>query len=174
VSTTPVERRQKGSEGKVVVQIPSMVRQYNKYMGGVDLADQLKSYYEIDMRCRYKYYLKVVFDSLYTTVVNGYLNYKSLNPETKITHLNFRQQVVHGLIITYTSRKNAFPTGAIKRKAPPAVVHDHLPHIMPDRKRCRLCHKRGVENRSKFQCVTCSAALCLQNDRNCFTEFHTD
>jgi hypothetical protein len=135
----------------------------------VDLADQLKSYYAVDIRCRYKYYLRVVFDSLDTTVVNGYLNYKSLNPDTKVTHLEFRQQVVHGLLGTYTSRKNTFPTGSIKRKAPPAVIHDHLPHIMPDRKRCKLCHKRGMENRSRFACVTCGAALCLQSDRNWFT-----
>jgi len=60
-------------------------------------------------------------------------------------------------------------TGSIRRKAPPAVIHDHLPHIMPDRKRCKLCHKRGMENRSRFACVTCGAALCLQSDRNCFT-----
>ena len=174
IGTVPTDRRQNGSAEKVTIGVPTLVKEYNKYMGGVDLADQLKSYYAIDIRCRYKYYLRVVFDSLDTTVVNGYLNYKSLNPETKVTHLEFRQQVVQGLVGTYTSRKNAFPLGAIKRKACPAVDHEHLPQIMPDRKRCKLCHKRGVENRSRFQCVTCGAALCLQSDRNCFTEFHTE
>lgn len=174
VGTISTGRRQKGSTDKAIIAVPEIVKEYNKYMGGVDLADQLKSYYAVDIRCRYKYYLRVVFDSLDTTVVNGYLNYKSLNPDTKVTHLEFRQQVVHGLLGTYTSRKNTFPTGSINRKAAPAVIHDHLPHIMPDRKRCKLCHKRGTENRSRFACVTCGAALCLQSDRNCFTEFHTE
>ena len=106
-------------------------------------------------------------------MVNGYLNYKSLNPDSKTTHLEFRQQVVHGLVGTYTSGKNIFPIGAIQRKACQAVVHDDLPQIMPDRKRCELCHKRGKETRSKFQCVTCGAALCLKSGLNCFTEFLT-
>ena len=117
VGTISTGRRQKGSTDKAIIAVPEIVKEYNKYMGGVDLADQLKSYYAVDIRCRYKYYLRVVFDSLDTTVVNGYLNYKSLNPGTEVTHLEFRQQVVHGLLGTYTSRKNTSPTGSIKRKA---------------------------------------------------------
>ena len=99
-------------------------------------------------------------------LVNGYLNYKSLNPDNKLSHLEFRHHVVHGLVGTFTSRRASFPAAAIKRKAPAAVVYDHLPQIMPGRKRCKLCHQRGTENRSRFQCNTCGAALCLQSDRN--------
>lgn len=54
-------RRQKvkGSSGREIVGVPVMVRMYNYYMGGVDLADQLKEAYEIDIRAKYKYYLRL-------------------------------------------------------------------------------------------------------------------
>ena len=100
--TLGTARRQKGSTEKALIDVPVMVKEYNTNMGGVDLSDQLKLCYEIDIRCRYKYYLRVVFDCLDTTVVNGYLNYKSLNPDNKLSHLEFRQHVVHGLVGTFT------------------------------------------------------------------------
>jgi len=43
--------------------------------------------------CRYKYYLRVVFDSLNKAVVNGYLNYKS---PSKHQNNTFRVQTASG------------------------------------------------------------------------------
>ena len=80
-------------------------------------------------------------------MVSRYFNYKSLNLDINIKDLQFRQQVVNGLLGSYTARKNNFPIGAIKRKASPSVKHGHLPHIMPNRKRCTRCHNRESEKR---------------------------
>ena len=167
-------RRQKGSQDKISVHVPVMVKEYNKYMGGVDLSDQLKSYYAIDMRCRYKYYLRVIFDIVDTTVVNGYLNFKKLNPQSKMSHLEFRQEVVRGLICGHSSRKYKFPSAPIKRSMCKTRLEncEHLPNVMPHRKRCKYCTKRGFDNRSRFECMTCDVPLCIQPERNCFGDFH--
>ena len=37
-----IDRRLKGSKNKVKVLCPTVIYEYNQYMGGVDLADQLK------------------------------------------------------------------------------------------------------------------------------------
>ena len=45
-ATVPIERRSRHTEGgREVVEKPEAITEYNKYMGGVDHADQLLSYY---------------------------------------------------------------------------------------------------------------------------------
>jgi hypothetical protein len=52
------ERWSKNKNEKVKVQCPQLIAQYNKGMGGVDLADMLKALYRISMKTR-KWYLKI-------------------------------------------------------------------------------------------------------------------
>lgn len=168
-----VQRRQKGRAEKVQLSIPTMVKTYNMFMGGVDVADQMKGTYAIDIRSRFKYYLRIAFDVLDTSVVNGYINYKSLNQNSKLSHLQYRQSVVRGLIGDFSSRKNAFPSGLIARRAIPATVHNHLPEVECKRKRCKFCQQQlKKENRTSIRCSTCDVYLCLTTDRNCFKEYH--
>ena len=72
-------RKQKGTSEKKDVSIPLMVKAYNQHMGGVDLANQMKGTYAIDLRSRYKYYLRLFFDVLDTAVVNSYVIYNELH-----------------------------------------------------------------------------------------------
>ena len=52
--TTFVKRRAKdGSKDDIVC--PKSISDYNRFMGGVDLADQLRGYYHVRTKCR-KYY----------------------------------------------------------------------------------------------------------------------
>ena len=43
-----VEQRVKGSKDKVKVTCPSVIQEYNHFMGGVDLSDQMKVTHEVD------------------------------------------------------------------------------------------------------------------------------
>jgi len=47
-----IERRVKGSKNKVKVSCPTVVHEYNQYMGGVDLIDQMKVTYQVDRRSK--------------------------------------------------------------------------------------------------------------------------
>ena len=49
------QRKQKDGTN-ITVPIPKSISMYNKYMGGVDHADQLRSYYMWNMKSR-KYYM---------------------------------------------------------------------------------------------------------------------
>ena len=48
--TQQIERRVKRSKDKVKVTCPSVIQEYNQFMGGVDLSDQMKVTYEVDRR----------------------------------------------------------------------------------------------------------------------------
>ena len=57
-----------------------MVKEYNEYMGGVDLNDQYKALYELDRKSKYRFYLRIFFDMMDTAVVNAALIFqKSVN-----------------------------------------------------------------------------------------------
>ena len=66
-----INRRVKGSKEKVKVSFPAVIREYNRYMGGVDLCDQTKVFYEVDRRSKVRFYLRVFFDFLDISVVNS-------------------------------------------------------------------------------------------------------
>ena len=51
--------RQKGEAVRKTVTIPLAIQMYNCHMGGVDISNQLKTYYEVDHKSRYKYYLRL-------------------------------------------------------------------------------------------------------------------
>ena len=50
-----INRRVKGSKEKVKVSCPAVICEYNTYMGGVDLCDQMKVYYEVDQRSKVRF-----------------------------------------------------------------------------------------------------------------------
>ena len=66
-----IDRRVKGSKDKVKVSCPTVTQEYNQYMGGVDLSDQMKVTYEVDRRRKFRFYLRVFFDFVDISVVNS-------------------------------------------------------------------------------------------------------
>ena len=165
-------RRQKvkGSSGREIVGVPVMVRMYNYYMGGVDLADQLKEAYEIDIRAKYKYYLRLFFDMLDTSVCNSYIVFKdSVEGKANISSKEFRQSVVRGLLSSYSSRKrlSSETVGTKKRRLDVRPVAQHLPIYSCDRGRCHNCSTKKTNFRSNIKCSICNVFLCLNDKRNC-------
>ena len=61
--TQQIERRVKGLKDKVKVTCQSVIQEYNQFMGGVDLSDQMKVTYKVDRRSKFCFYLRVFFDS---------------------------------------------------------------------------------------------------------------
>ena len=55
--TSDVKRRKKGSSQKETFKCPAVVKQYNEYMGGVEIMDQKKVTYQFDQRSNIKYYV---------------------------------------------------------------------------------------------------------------------
>ena len=75
-----------------------MIEQYNTYMGGVDKADQLLSYYGFNHRA-IKWWKRTLFHLLDLAIVNSYILYKlSSDPSRQPSHQQFRIQLAKELL----------------------------------------------------------------------------
>jgi DNA excision repair protein ERCC-6 len=171
---TTRRQKQKGSGDRAVIDVPVMVRMYNFYMGGVDLADQLKEAYEIDVRARYKYYLRLFFDMLDMAMCNSYIAFKDCARESKLSSKEFRQVVVRALTASFSSRKRSSSEtlGSKKGRLDVRPVCQHLPIHSSERGRCHHCSTRKTNFRSNIKCSVCNVHLCLNSERNCYYRFH--
>ncbi len=88
------------------VPCPSAFSLYNKFMGGVDLGDQLRGYYHVRMKCRkfYQYVAKFLLD---VAITNAYVLYRLSHPGTKVTTLKFRDVLANEIIGDYCTRRRA-------------------------------------------------------------------
>ena len=84
-----IYRRVKGSKEKVKVSCPAVIREYNTYMGGVDLCDQMKVSYEVDRRSKVRFYLRVFFDFLDISVVNSKIMYDKIKLTAAMSSTDF-------------------------------------------------------------------------------------
>lgn len=177
VQTVSKARKKKGHSERIETDIPLMVTEYNKYMGGVDKSDQMKSAYAFDHRSKQKYYLRIFHDLMDTTVVNGFIIYNKIlerHGQKKMTHLEFQQCITRGLTRNYTSRSFPVATpGSRKRARTECGDHTHLPTFLDERKRCVVCTKKKLDNRTDVYCEDCNVCLCLQKKRNCFKVYHS-
>ena len=94
--TQQIERRVKGSKDKVKVTCPSVIQEYNQFIGGVDLSDQMKVNYEVDRRSKFHFYLRVSFDFLDIAVVNSKIVHKKVDQHLHYLHSTF-DTVLHKL-----------------------------------------------------------------------------
>uniref|UniRef100_A0A8C5M180 PiggyBac transposable element-derived protein domain-containing protein n=1 Tax=Leptobrachium leishanense TaxID=445787 RepID=A0A8C5M180_9ANUR len=149
---------------------PVCIKDYNRHMGGVDLADQLLQPYQI-MRKSRAWYKKVAIYLMQIATHNAFLLCKKANPGVTLSFLQFQLQVISGLLYQ-------------DAPAPRAVMGDrvgatHFIYKIPPtegkqkpQKRCRVCFKRGQRRDTIFYCPECPGqpGLCLGD---CFKLYHT-
>ena len=172
---TKKKRRPKGHHDREEINVPVMVKMYNFYMGGVDLADQLKECYEIDYRTKYKYYLRIFFNIIDTAVCNSFVVFKDIYSETNTTSKEFRQTIVRQLMSGFTSRSRSSVTpsrSTKKRRLDVSSSLAHLPVYTAERRRGCMCSQSATNARSNIKCETCQKYLCLNANRNCYHDFH--
>ncbi len=193
--TTNVNRWCKAEKKKCAVECPQIVNQYNKSMGGVDLADMLIAIYRIPCRTK-RWYLKVFWHLVDIAKVNAWILYKRHHQQTCFTNpkhsknflklLEFSNDIASALIgankINPSSsrgrppkRRSVDPLPRGKKPTVALPVHDvrydqvgHWPEAVTAKNRCRNC-----EMTCRMKCSKCQIYLCLQPERNCFHQFHT-
>ncbi|KAF9271484.1 hypothetical protein BGZ74_005990, partial [Mortierella antarctica] len=77
-----------GDQPRKLVTIPKIIDDYNKNMGSVDIADQLRQYYSTQMRSL-RNWLPLFLWLLDTSIINAYI--------MRCIHLNERQKASHRL-----------------------------------------------------------------------------
>ncbi|XP_051502197.1 piggyBac transposable element-derived protein 4-like [Myxocyprinus asiaticus] len=93
-------RNADGSWSKRSVPVPEAVKEYNKFMGGVDLSDALLKYYCIGLKTK-KWYKTLFYHFVEIAVVNSFLMHKVLEVEKNrkpLTHKVFREQLCLQLV----------------------------------------------------------------------------
>jgi len=85
-----------------ILPLPTLSVKYNLHMGGVDIADQRRSYYCIQLSC-VRYWLSLFFWLLDVTVVNSYLLAQEVFPSTQKKfikeHRDFRVRLAWNLVL---------------------------------------------------------------------------
>ena len=174
---------------KVDVVRPYVVEEYNTHMGGVDAADMLMELYRIDLRSK-KWYMQIVLYCISVAVVNAWMLYRrhaaqlNTNPKSIVPLKDFQTQIAYALAMkgkqkeTKRGRPSNSPQPTKKPRKPVGptptddVRHDnfaHWPIPMEKKMRCKKC----IHHFSRMKCSKCDVALCLNNNNNCFLDYHT-
>ena len=185
-SVETVMKRPKGARDKVPIPCPSAVCDYNRFMGGVDLADQQLAYYSLTQRKTIKWWKKVFWRLVDIAIINSWIIFRMNNPESKIkSQRDFQLELVRQLVQPLLSLK-ASPNCPIilqSSKGRTVVSPDkrllgkHFPHKASQRGRCCVCSKhkstttgKRLDKKTKTFCPKCEVYICLGV---CFERFHT-
>ncbi len=169
---TQISKKQRDGS-TLAVNCPESIATYNKKMGGVDLNDQLRGYYNIRIKSK-KFYKYLFFATLDVVITNSYILSKFF-PDIKTKNLkDFRQALAKELIGQYNSRK---------RRGRPSLQQSmkhfcssHFPTKAERRgNRCHFCaHYLGKRGETVRQCKDCNLFLChTGKEDDCFYIYHT-
>ena len=163
---------------------PQVVQDYNEGRIGIDLSDQLSSYY-MYLRRSIKWYRKVIFELVFgTALVNSCLIYKENYAASKVTIVQFREGLVRSLLLGMPFEKlkpgsRQKSTGQTKRKLADHKLEEKEEAARDDRRCCVGCYEKNREQQSrearhsttkrvKTFCSDCNKLFWL----DCFNEKH--
>lgn len=184
-------RYDKASKQKITIERPQIVRDYNINMGGVDLMNQMISYYRIFIRSK-KWTLRMITHFIDFSIVQSWIEYKidcskSEIPKRQVMDLlAFRMRLAEQLVYfqTTTKRTTRITLDEVRTKhvrddktresrTEESIRYDehgHLPKYSENRLRCKL---ESCNAKSQLFCSKCDVHLCLNKNNNCFFEYHT-
>jgi len=188
-STTTISRRKKRGGGAMEdVHKPTCIADYDKYMSGVNLLDQMISCFPF-ARKSLKWTKKVFFYLTEISVHNAFVLYKAKSSTKKYNNMHkFLLQLVRQLIDQETVSAEADdvddvapPSSKQPRMDPPDRLRGgfkrHKITFFPPSaakqapcKPCRVCRKQGRRHDTRYCCAYCGVALCACP---CFHDYHT-
>ena len=196
-TTTPLDkvmRFEKKMKTRIEVQRPFIVKDYNENMGGVDIADQLISYYRMSFRSK-KFYHRLIFHLFDVVIVNGWLLYRMAATKMQVptrkqmSLCEFKLKISDALIhrgksiIKKRGRPSSVETayhqkklkGHSTKKIPDRSIRldkiGHYPAVQDPRLTCKL---PGCKGQTNMTCLKCNVKLCCDKTKNCFLSFHTE
>ncbi|XP_042565014.1 uncharacterized protein LOC105912968 [Clupea harengus] len=175
------QRPKNGASATKTYPCPSPVVEYNKYMGSVDLSDQLIQYFTAQHKT-IAWNGKLFLHFLDIAATNAYIIHNELASQRQqeaLTHKAFMKELTAQLcgVSEKTSHKETPNTQVSCDHVPvPAasLSSDVRKRATPDqRQTCQLCRmNNGKKYNTPWKCKACDVSLCLQLDRNCFEEWH--
>ena len=186
------------TEHTKLLAIPTIINDYNQHMGGVDIADQLRSNYCVQQKSL-RNWLPLFYWLLDTAIINSYRLHQQHYPTT--THKKFREDIIHSWI------QSTILIGPTPISLPPSARYtttQSIPHPLTfrltgphediwkpkaDRRWCWLCRYKqkmslpGTKTkpghgkstipdfRTRIMCSKCEIYLCT--GANCFQLYHS-
>ena len=199
---TPVEnrtvQRRGGAKNREALQVPCppVVKEYNKYMGGVDIFDQHAQYYNFGRKSK-RWYRRVIWYLVEIAINNSYIIEGHFEDHSHRGHrarslLQFRKELAEQLLGKHrTSRNVGRPRLSEEHRLQDVGIHQ--PVFTPKPLVCKVCSKNvrrehkqtslGLPanrranvpyiSRSRVFCESCNVSLCLCSERNCWKDWHT-
>ena len=182
---------------QVTISCPHLIKDYNKFMGGVDLHDQMTSVNKSKKQIRW--YMRMFAKLLQICVFNAYViefHYQAHqgHGHRKRDLLSFKQELCIQLIGDFpTTHENSHKRRRSLNEYPERMdgVGEHIVCRGDcNDHRCAVCLKkqqefmrmnRGVrkkdcpfkDKKSTFKCMKCNVYLCIGKDgSNCFFDYH--
>lgn len=180
-----MESRNRNKRSDRPIQKPDSIINYNKYMKGVDRADQYLSYYSIFRKTK-KWTKRVAMFFINCALFNSFKAYIVLNGK-KITYKNFLHKVAISWIEDCESNNNlsctvnaSEPTRRTSRFDHPGRLLNFGKHKLINtvtngrskkpQKQCRVCAIKKKRSRTCFVCKFCNVPL---HKGDCFERYHT-
>ena len=158
---------------------PLVNSDYNKYMGGVDLCDQHKSYYKVG-RKSLKWWRYIVWYLLNVPINNAYQEWQETLPPLPMltdafvknrkaySRKLFRLDVVRQLIGGHSENSSRLLLSGAKRKSAETctaqmrldVAINHIASYSAEQRVCRYCSSKGLKTSNHYQVrcrTTCNA-----------------
>ncbi|KAK7106183.1 piggyBac transposable element-derived protein 4-like [Littorina saxatilis] len=178
-----VKEQRKAPGGKKEIKIPAPVGNYNGNMGGVDLGDQLSSYYPVG-RPSVRWWRYLCWWLLQTAMINAFLIWKATNKPVQRSrkgtrHIDFRLEVLRTLcqgnaVRKHDARQSVSQAGVCATE-PASHISQHMCALR--KKNCYWCEKQKIRTsknysiQTVFGCMTCNVNLCKGL---CFQKFHLE
>lgn len=180
-SASDVPRERFVNNGRIEYKKPSAIAQYNRFMGGIDLTDQLLASCNC-IRKSHIWFKKVGLNMLQRLLLNAFIRYKSEKNRNAV----FSQFSMKA--VTFLTGVQSEPTHGrhsrlqiqhVPEGGDQLEVFHYLDFIMEDkadkrsrpRKQCRVCSGNSIRKDTFYCCVECQGrpALCVVP---CFKIWH--
>ena len=151
---------------------PECVHDYNMYMGGVDLNDQMLQPYLSTRKSKF-WYKKVAFYLFHMAMYNSFVCYQKSPQNQPTTYLKYYEDIVDALIYQQGPAPGSIRSDCVSR-----LHEQHLPYKIPPtesrrrrQKKCRVCSSNGVRRDTSYHCPDCPSqpGLCIGD---CFKIYH--
>jgi len=168
---------------------PKAIVDYTNLMLGVDLNDQMLTYYSFSRRSS-KWWLKMFMHLVNMIFTNSYVLYKKYHKgETTgedMTHSEYMIAVIEAMIKNGSVLLNVQRRRSCNIDTDSRLVARHFPEQIPKlreskvlSRKCYICNEIAKKTNNKtnchwttFWCANCKKALCV-GQRNCFVMYHT-
>ncbi|XP_039286653.1 piggyBac transposable element-derived protein 3 isoform X1 [Nilaparvata lugens] len=171
-----VKRYSRKEKKTVLVKRPSLIGEYNKFMGGTDLMDENVNRYRVGIRSK-KWWWPIFSWCLDVSLQNAWYLYNMAN-RPRITQLEFKRAIAVYYLQTFGTEPQVGGRPSLRPQSTPAfeeLRYDGLNHIVIEnekkdgKKKKRRCARAGCKSFMRTSCKKCAVGLCIP----CFLPFHT-